>query len=198
MVLVDTTHEDEIVVKHRVDPAFETAFMQPVYKLLDECVAQAKLGFQPGSALYASCVGGPDPRFSGEINAARISQRLNPAYQEAVRSESLAAASGESGEQVRKIGRGLGDMPLVVLTAPRAKSPPTKGSTRELHAAMDRLYTSGMQSIARLSSRGVYEPVHDTGHYIQITRPDIVEAAINHVLDQVVGNRVRSTRGNSR
>jgi pimeloyl-ACP methyl ester carboxylesterase len=197
LVLVDTTHEDEIRVKREVQPSFETGFMKPVYVRLDACVAEAERGFKPGSELYGTCIDAPSRRYSDAINAAHLAQHLRPAYQAAVRSESLAVASGTSGDQVREIAGSFGDLPLVVLSSPRPTGAPPPGVTPELRAALNRLYTEGKSSVARRSSRGVYRAVTNTGHYIQFDRPDVVEDAIGWVLDEAE-TRLDSDRSRTR
>ncbi len=184
MVLVDTTSEDEIRVKRAVQPSFETGFMAAVYASLDACAAQAKVGFKLGSEQLQDCVADPDPHYSDAINAVHLAQHQSTTFQETVRNESLAVASGRSGEEVHAIGLDLGDIPLVVLTAPRPTGTPPPGVTPELRAALNRLYTEGMQAVARRSSRGEYQAVTDTGHFIQLDRPQVVEDAIDRVLDE--------------
>lgn len=187
LVLVDTTHEDEILVKHRVQPSFEAGFMKPIYARLDACVAGAEAGFEPGSDLYRTCIDEPDRRFSDAINAAHLAQHVRPAYQMAVRSESLAQSA--SGDEVRTIGESLGALPLVVLTSPRPTGPPPPGVAPDLRASMNQLYTKGMEALARRSARGTYRAVPDTGHYIQLDRPEVVVDAINAVLDAASTDR---------
>jgi hypothetical protein len=102
----------------------------------------------------------------------------------------MAAGNGVSGEQVRAAPHSLGDLPLVVLTAPYHPSGPLpEGIRPEVRVAMTELYTHGPDRVAALSKRGIHRIVPDTGHYIQLEKPDAVEAAIEEVLLEASGPR---------
>lgn len=185
VVLVDSTLEDEEVDKRKVQPDFGRTFLAPQYAALRACVSAARLGLSPGSKAYADCVGSPDPHYSAEINAALFAVHARPAYQAALLSEDMAAGGDVSGSQVRAARRNLGDLPLIVLTAPYGGTGPLPpGIKPEVRVAMKQLYATGPDQVAALSTRGVRRAVRDTGHYIQLDKPETVEASIDEVLNE--------------
>lgn len=185
VVLVDATLEDEAAEKFKVQPDFAQAFLEPQYADLRACVSAARQGLAPGTKAHAECVDPPNRRYSVEINAALQAVHARPAYQAAMLSEDMASGDGVSGDQVRAARQSLGDLPLVVLTAPHHPTGPLPpGIKPEVRAAMNDLYATGPGRVAALSTRGVRRAVPDTGHYIQLDQPGTVEAAIEEVLDE--------------
>lgn len=185
VVLVDATLEDEEVDRRKAQPDFRQAFLEPKYAALRACVSAARQGLAPGTKAYGDCVDPPDRRYSAEINAALLAAHARPAYQAALLSEAMADGDGVSGAEVRAARRDLGDLPLIVLTAPYGGTGPLPPGIRpEARAAMKQLYATGPDRVAALSTRGVRRAVPDTGHYIQLDRPEVVEAAIEEVLGE--------------
>jgi pimeloyl-ACP methyl ester carboxylesterase len=185
VVLVDPTLEDEAADKLKVQPDFAKIFLEPQYADLRACAGAARQGLVPGTKAYAHCVAPPRRQYSADINAALQANHAGPAYQSAFLSEDMASGDGVSGAQVRATRRRLGDLPLVVLTAPYAHTGPLPpGIKPELRTAMQQLYATGPDGVAALSTRGVRRPVPDTGHYIQLDRPEVVEAAIKEVVEE--------------
>ncbi len=79
----------------------------------------------------------------------------------------------------------LGDMPLVVLTAPnkeRADDLPA-----ELNAAFNRVWVELQEELALLSSNSSHILVEDSGHFIQQDQPELVIDAILEVIEQAGG-----------
>jgi hypothetical protein len=76
--------------------------------------------------------------------------------------------------------RGLGELPLIVLTAGRiAWSPEFTSAEIE---AMTGLWARFHDEHARLSNRGVCRDAPDSGHAIHIERPEVVIEAIREVI----------------
>lgn len=93
----------------------------------------------------------------------------------------------ESGHQVSQMGD-LGDLPLVVLSARDAQSAeamqaagaPDDFPVDEIQAAAQAL----QRDLASLSTNSTHLLVADSGHFIQLDRPDQVIAAIQQILKQ--------------
>lgn len=99
-----------------------------------------------------------------EVRAMQLAVAFNPENFRTAARES--ASFPESAAQVRAT-HGLGDMPLIVLTPISASS-----TWMELQ-----------KELARLSSQGKHVIVEDTGHYIQLGRPDVVIDAVRQVVE---------------
>lgn len=74
----------------------------------------------------------------------------------------------ESAREVEREAGGLGELPLVVLSAGNAS-----GGRLAAHA-----------ELARLSRRGTHVVVHTAGHWIHLDEPEVVVAAIREVVGQ--------------
>jgi hypothetical protein len=87
-----------------------------------------------------------------------------------------------------KEATGLGDRPLVVLTALRpmtaAERAPMK-MTEEQGLALKAIWDTLHVEETRFSSAGRQVRVADAGHYIQFDRPDLVIAAVREIVDSV-------------
>jgi pimeloyl-ACP methyl ester carboxylesterase len=99
------------------------------------------------------------------------------------------ASSYEERENDAKLAinpkRTLGATPLIVfgagvLALPGAP-PKIQAQIPALHAEIRR----GQEELARLSSRGAYVPVPDTGHAIHLQKPQLVIDAIDKMVDEV-------------
>jgi pimeloyl-ACP methyl ester carboxylesterase len=69
----------------------------------------------------------------------------------------------------------LGDVPMVVATAAQHPRP---GLDPAVAAHLDEVWSRGQQHWAALSSDSELSSVTDTGHYIQLDRPDVVVDAV--------------------
>jgi len=91
-----------------------------------------------------------------------------------------------SSKQVVDPRRNYGAMPIIVLTSTKVPEmppgTPDAANARATFAAMDAEMHRGHAELAALSSRGVQRLVPDSGHYIQLDRPDAVIAAIEEVI----------------
>ena len=74
----------------------------------------------------------------------------------------------------------LGDVPLVVLSHGQPMAMP--GLAPEVNQANERLWQDLQAELAALSSRGRLVVAQDTGHYIQLERPQLVTDAIAEVV----------------
>jgi pimeloyl-ACP methyl ester carboxylesterase len=185
LVLVDPTHEDQATKIWHVDPGGKEAFNHHLEKL-QTCLTAKPTDFVKGTALYNTCIGDPDPRYSKALNAVENEHDK--------RSETMAAWISEnesvysiSSAQVRAAHRDLGDIPIILL---RQEPLQRQGSeTQELRDALNQVKTELATETASLSRHGVVRIVRNTGHYIQLDRPDEVTAAILEVVRSASSKR---------
>lgn len=188
MVLVDPSHEDQSTRFWRLvgpdAPDSQTKWDQ---YLRDQraCVTAARSGFAVGTepaedaVLYKKCVAERDSNFSAPLNAAMLKIHLTPTFQQAMLSEQQNVFYA-SADQVRRARRSYGDMPIVVLT--KSPSPRSGNETQELRDARTHLWETLHNELAALSTRGVNRVVPDSTHYIQLSQPQAVDAAVAEVL----------------
>ena len=190
LVLVDPSHEDLGRDIGALDPESDRRHWRYVEEL-GECLQADPSEFVAGSKLFALCVAGAGPRYSDKINAVEIERGTQPARVRAWISE-MTHVWAESADQVRRSSRDLGDIPIVVLT--KEPSPPAGTETPELRAAKNAVWLRLHEEIAAMSSRGRRLTVENSGHYIQLDRPDVVVSAIREVVYSSRCVRSRSSR----
>jgi pimeloyl-ACP methyl ester carboxylesterase len=88
----------------------------------------------------------------------------------------------ESAAQTAAAGS-LGDMPLVVLS--QDPDAPQYDLPEDLVKPTDAAWQQMQSELARLSTRGTQIIAKNSGHYIQLDRPDVVVDAVRNVVDQV-------------
>lgn len=181
LVMVDASHPDQVarlgrVVKANVDPT-QLAWMVRIANALSWTGAVRLM------------TGGDVPNLPKDASA-RIA---------AYSSGSIKGAGAElegfhqTMDQARAV-RSFGDRPLIVLTA---MAPLTAAQRKGLNltpqdgARMKQAWKALHTEMAALSSRGRQQIVPDSGHYIQIDRPDVVIAAVEQVVDAVRAEEAR-------
>jgi pimeloyl-ACP methyl ester carboxylesterase len=87
----------------------------------------------------------------------------------------------ESAAQAASTGP-FGDLPLAVVSHDPDK--PSNDLPPDLAKSVNELWEKMQEDLARLSTRGRHTVAKNSGHYIQIDRPDAVVDAIRHVVDQ--------------
>lgn len=175
LVMVDASHPDQVarlrqVVKANVDPGKVVSIVR---------IADAL----SWTGLVRLMANGQMPNLPTEAGA-KIG---------AYTSHSIGGALSElqgfdrTMDQAR-IVRSFGDRPLIVLTA-MAPYTPAQLKSLELSpqdgARMKQVWKSLQAEMAAMSTHGSQQTVPDSGHYIQIDRPDIVIAAVDRVVDAV-------------
>lgn len=165
LVLVDAIQEDQ----------YDT--LPPVWKriggkLLEHCESQARI-----APLLA------DLRISRLMLRARGTDKNSYLI---LQSKYLKARASEienmriSAEQARSAG-GLGDKPLIVLTAGKKPPPPPDLSQQDADD-YQRIWAGDLQlRLTRLSSRGQRVLVQDSGHDIPSEQPDAIVQAVREV-----------------
>jgi len=97
--------------------------------------------------------------------------------------ERLAEIRGfpESAAQAASTGP-FGDLPLAVLSHDPDK--PSNDLPPGLAKSVNELWEKMQENLAHLSTRGTQTVATNSGHYVQMDRPDVVIGAIRNVLDQ--------------
>jgi pimeloyl-ACP methyl ester carboxylesterase len=75
-------------------------------------------------------------------------------------------------------------MPLVVLSIENAWNNGTPAGAR-FNRSYSKVWTALQQGLAHLSSRGVHRIIKDSGHHIQLDKPQAVIDAMDEVLRQL-------------
>jgi pimeloyl-ACP methyl ester carboxylesterase len=183
LVLVEPEHEDET---SRLDKASQ-GNLKKVYAMVTEqnkyCMAAAQKGMKPGSEEQMNCVGKPADSYGPVLGAAVMSATTKAAYWRAAVDEWDAIKTSD--EQLRKLRRPFGDLPVLVLT--RGVSPyavPGKPQSA-LNKAMEDENAAIQKETAALSTRGKQRVVPGAGHVIHADKPEAVADAVLEVLRQV-------------
>jgi pimeloyl-ACP methyl ester carboxylesterase len=183
LVLVEPHHEDET---SRLDKASQ-GNLKKVYAMVEEqnkyCLAAAQKGFKAGGEEQMNCIGKPADTYGPALGASVLSATTRPAYWRAVVDEWDAFKVSE--EQLRKLRRPFGDIPVLVLT--RGVSPyavPGKPQSA-LNKAMEDENAAIQKEIAALSTHGKQRVVPGAGHVIHAEKPEAVADAVLEMLKQV-------------
>ena len=197
MVLVDPSFPNQTQVLEEASPTmkrFDSA-APDAYRVCYEAALHGDL--TSGADKYALC-GFPahaaalakaqcaqsGPAFC-ELLHVQIAQIRRPAFWLDLGSEDAASGAKDSAEDINE-QRGLGAMPLIVLTAANDTGGPSPIPAGEMKA-VNRVWTAGHDHLARLSSVGVNFVVSHTEHSIQLDRPTVVASAIAEVVSQLRG-----------
>jgi pimeloyl-ACP methyl ester carboxylesterase len=183
LVLVEPQHEDET---SRLDTASQ-GNLKKVYAMVTEqnnyCLAAAQKGVKPGSEEQMNCIGNPAENYGPTLGAAVVLAMTRPAYWRATIDEWDAIKVSD--EQLRKLRRPFGDLPVVVLT--RGVSPyavPGKPQSA-LNKAMEDENAAIQKETAALSTRGKQRVVPGAGHVIHADKPEAVVDAVLEVLNHM-------------
>jgi pimeloyl-ACP methyl ester carboxylesterase len=182
LVLVEPQHEDET---SRLDTASQ-GNLNKIYAMVAEqnnyCLAAARKGLKPGSEEQMNCIGNPADNYGPALGAAVRSATSRPAYWRTAIDEWDAIKVSD--EQLRRLRRPFGDLPVVVLT--RGVSPyavPGKPQSA-LNKAMEDENLAIHKEIAALSTRGKQRVVPGAGHVIHADKPQAVVDAVLEVLNE--------------
>ena len=177
MVLVESAHEDEPerAPKFYLAPSPRRYLWFPLHLLLQ---ASARIGLLRLMQPTRSNVQNPSQQSPGLIVAALQRQPKS------VANRSTGIVMPESYAQARAAA-GLGDRPLIVLTAGR---PPSFGDPEmdRQAAAYQQVWIYQMQAqLAHVSSRGRQVVVENSDHAIADREPDVVVAAVREVVTEL-------------
>jgi pimeloyl-ACP methyl ester carboxylesterase len=183
LVLVEPQHEDET---SRLDKASQGK-LKKIYAMVAEqnkyCLAAAGKGFKPGSEEQKNCIGNPAESYGPTVGAAVMSASTKLSYWRSNVDEWEAIKLSD--EQLRKLRRPFGDLPVVVLTrGVRPFAVPGQPQS-PLNKAMEDENAAIHKEIAALSTRGKQRVVPGAGHVIHAEKPEAVVDAVLEVLKQV-------------
>jgi len=204
MVLVDPQPPGFQAERERIAPAlpeWERANPDPAYATLKTCAAAVRAGtVRRGGPDPDGCLA--DPRFPPSYPP-ELRQALERRFAELTPAEIAAdldsrAAVLDTGDYAQrdakasvKAGRDFGHMPLIVLTAGDAMTPPPGGNlppaVLEGLKVQDAAFRRGHEALAALSTRGVTRIVAGTTHMIPQIKPQAVIDAIGEVVDGARG-----------
>jgi pimeloyl-ACP methyl ester carboxylesterase len=163
MVLVDASHPEQ---QKRFPPAINDLAASDL-RQQEFLAAITPLGIP---RILGFC--GPDI----EIRAAECN------FHSALESVEELRAFRESAAQAAATGS-LGDLPLVVLASD--PNMPQPEIPQDLVKPTDDAWQQMQEELAHLSTRGTRVIAKNSGHYIQLDRPDVVIAAVRQVVEQV-------------
>lgn len=188
MVLVDPSDENQVPESRKLYPEYSDeqwqADIDSFLQSQRDCMNGAKKGFSSNTALTKKCKFDPRKQLSNAVQKATNDFQNKFPYWQAQVSE-LESFYYKSAEQLRKARQSFGDMPLIVLTETRVA--PENVSQEKLarwQSSYD-LWKVFHVKQAKLSTRGVQETVPDTGHQIQLEKPEAVINAILKILQMI-------------
>jgi pimeloyl-ACP methyl ester carboxylesterase len=181
MVLLDPTLDN--IEDSRPPKESEQAEEDPLFV---KCLAGAKDGIITKDAkLKEDCIGSPDARLSPELNAAAAEAAARVSTWETMLSEGKEMRSGRTGARVRAAQERLANLPLLVVTKGRIRTPPDEAKVAEEY--FGRLVLRHAE-IASRSQYGVHL-VARSGHQMHVDDPDTVAAGVKMVLRACRENR---------
>jgi len=101
---------------------------------------------------------------------------------ETARKESAQAADAMASARAKHI-RSLGSIPLVVLSAGQASVTAGRGISAEVVEQMQVVQNELQAELVALSSNGKRVIAQESGHYIQVSQPELVVDAIREVVE---------------
>lgn len=190
-------YPDEVAGLVLIDPAYAGAGLPAVtvkekeaaQKDEDQSLAEMKrcAGLARAGKLSPAdpqdCVD-PTPSFTPDEGAFLNWSNTRPYRYEALASEFRAGFSLEQGRnenslEETQVARKWGDKPVIVMTSGK------NFEHADRRAERDAEWKAGHDRLAARSTRGVSLMVPDSGHYIELDRPDAVISAIETVLREV-------------
>lgn len=203
MVLVDPAIPDQQALMERIAPLFSAkgrALDEQTVKQLQHCAAELRGGtLKRGTRPFEQCTGAPAvPAVFPRLRAAIERLNANPArlLTEASTVEEFDSDVAPDSREVINAQRRYGNMPLIVLTAGRDESAMSyliRGAASAEVVAFNKQVARFLQdawgpahdAYAALSTRGRNQLVPDSGHNIQIEKPEVVISAVIKVLDEI-------------
>jgi pimeloyl-ACP methyl ester carboxylesterase len=184
LILVDSAHEQQ----YRRAP-------KQIQELLPQFEEQAHQQFQGLKALIVS--GSLDPAMlpvppqlrTAAAETFRALIAASPKHVETLMAEQQAVGAIHAELATAGISS-LGDLPLVVVRHGQPIAMP--GLAGEVNQANEQLWQQLQAELAGLSSRGRLVVARDSGHYIQLERPQLVIDAIAEVLTAAQANQDRT------
>lgn len=174
MVLVDASHPDQ---ENRVPP--ELKKMEAGWRREAELLEFTMPFGTP--RLFGMCVDDPVER------AAECNFHSAREGREEMRAFPTSAAQTAASES-------LGDMPLAVLSHDPDK--PSSEFPADLAKATNQAWEKMQEELAHLSTRGTQTIAKNSGHYIQIDRPELVIEAVHNVVSEARASAAPANQAN--
>lgn len=175
LVLVDAQHPDWAVRS----PAALAPVEAQLLKDAEGQVGLIKFLVPTGLLALAPSIVGSDPRLPPEV---QLSDQALNATRVSIAETAIAefAASKASLQQVYALGiTRLGDLPLYVLAAGQRDAAPASATvSAETLAELDTIGAELQRKFATLSPNSQFILVEDSGHFIQLDKPEVVIEAI--------------------
>jgi pimeloyl-ACP methyl ester carboxylesterase len=188
LVLVDSAHEQQ----HRRAPG-------EIQKLLPQLEEQARQQYE---ALKALIVSGtldvsllpvpPQLPAAAAADTFRALVSASPKHVETLLAEQRAVGAIHA-ELAAADSTSLGDLPLMVLSHGQPMAMP--GLADQVNQAYEQLWQQLQAELAGLSSRGRLVVAQDSGHYVQLERPQLVIDAIGEVVAAGQASQDRTPTG---
>lgn len=178
LVLVDPGSPERDEAFNALDAEVEARALAEILQSLTRCVDRAKAGLLTTAT--------PEDAFCLDEGEADWSAQLKASYRVLVHSVSyaetrLAEIRIDNALPPSARGEGaLGDRPLIVLKSDQGLS---KAIPEPRRSALDKASRAAAEDLAKLSRRGEFRLVANSGHVIANDRPDAVIAAIRAVVD---------------
>ena len=192
MVLIDPAGDDQYRRLFKPIPG-EDLILEQGAATLRTCLGLLERGpLAPATDDWKTCVdvgpGAPWPPVDApDALKSQIAQERGAAYYRALLAETgWWVASPHDAELSARARRGLGDIPLIVLTAMRTSAPASL--TPAGQAAFTQVWRQTHWEDAQLSTHGRRLFV-DAGHAIQFDRPEVVVDAVNRVVAEARAKR---------
>jgi pimeloyl-ACP methyl ester carboxylesterase len=172
----------------------EVGYTRQGESTLVRCAALARAGILRASTLSSSKCATPPPDATPDMMPYILHGILRPYWYEAEHSQAVNFFSGDdqpsvSSQQEMDARRSFGDMPLVVLIATGWSDKPWR-TPEENRAARDGMH-QGQEALASRSTRGRWELVPNSNHYIQKDAP---AAVIRAIADVVAAAKSKTSR----
>ena len=181
MQVYASRYPDEVAGMVLVDSALEDEEQLNVTKALQPSPLLLKVYATIGLTRLPYTLGGATPGITSpelEDEQAAISSHRKHIFAVADETSSLRASFDEN----RVDPMSLGDKPLMVLTAGSVQTEGT-GLSQEQADQLDELHNESQAALARRSENAKQIIAEDSGHYIQVERPDLVIDAIRQVVE---------------
>ena len=181
MQVYASRYPDEVAGMVLVDSALEDEEQLNVTKALQPSPLLLKVYATIGLTRLPYTLGGATPGIRSpelEDEQAAISSHRKHIFAVADETSSLGASFDEN----RADPMSLGDKPLMVLTAGSVQTEGT-GLSQEQADQLDELHNESQAALARRSENAKQIIAEDSGHYIQVERPDLVIDAIRQVVE---------------
>jgi pimeloyl-ACP methyl ester carboxylesterase len=174
LVLVDSAHEDQ----YRRAP-------REIQELVPQFEEQARQQYESLKALIVSgsldvaMLPVPPQLPAAAADTFRALVAAGPNHVEALIAEQQAVGAIHAELAAANI-TSVGDLPLMVLSHGQPMAMP--GLTPEVNQANEQTWQELQAELAKLSSRGRLVVAEDSGHYVQLERPELVIDAIGQVV----------------